>query len=135
MGSKSGEHPDDVLRENHQILAAVHSGRSELRPLLSFFGKFSPSLSVSCVFFITPLFLSKWFSHFFSLHCNVLTALNKPESLMFTATNMLSEALQPNSVMNRLPKFQVCQRKFCFCIFFSFSQLLNFQIVQHNPWC
>jgi len=68
MGSNSGEHPDDVLRENHEMLAAVHSGRSELRSLFfffSFFGKFSASLSVSCVF-LSPLVLSKWSSHFFS---------------------------------------------------------------------
>ncbi|CAL5197359.1 unnamed protein product [Lathyrus oleraceus] len=30
MGSKSGEHPDDILKENHQILASVHSGSIEL---------------------------------------------------------------------------------------------------------
>ncbi|KAG5043094.1 hypothetical protein JHK87_007009 [Glycine soja] len=30
MGSKSGEIPDDNLKENHQILASVHSGWSEL---------------------------------------------------------------------------------------------------------
>ncbi|KAL9327289.1 hypothetical protein ACSQ67_007934 [Phaseolus vulgaris] len=29
MGSNSGEHPDDVLRENHEMLAAVHSGSIE----------------------------------------------------------------------------------------------------------
>ncbi|KHN12162.1 Cucumisin [Glycine soja] len=29
MGSKSGEHPDDILKENHQILASVHSGSIE----------------------------------------------------------------------------------------------------------
>ncbi|CAK8561845.1 unnamed protein product [Lathyrus sativus] len=28
-GSKSGEHPDDILKENHQILASVHSGSIE----------------------------------------------------------------------------------------------------------
>jgi len=125
MGSKSGEHPDDVLRENHQMLAAVHSGRSELRTPFSFFGRFSASLSFSCVFFITPLVLSKWFSHFFFPHCNVLTASNKPKPLMFIATNMLSEALQLSSVMNRLPKFLVCQRKFSVAFSFLF---LNFII-------
>ncbi|KAL5061261.1 hypothetical protein RYX36_032865 [Vicia faba] len=32
MGSKNGEHehPDDILKENHQILASVHSGSIEL---------------------------------------------------------------------------------------------------------
>ena len=28
MGSKNGEHPDDILKQNHQILAEVHRGRS-----------------------------------------------------------------------------------------------------------
>lgn len=36
MGSKTGEHPDDILKQNHKILAAVHSGRSELMPLFLF---------------------------------------------------------------------------------------------------
>ena len=30
MGSKTGEDPDDILKHNHQMLASVHSGRSEL---------------------------------------------------------------------------------------------------------
>ena len=30
MGSKTGEDPDDVLNQHHEMLAAVHSGRSEL---------------------------------------------------------------------------------------------------------
>lgn len=30
MGSKSLEYPDDILKENHQILASVHSGRLEI---------------------------------------------------------------------------------------------------------
>jgi len=30
MGSKSLEYPDDILNENHQILASVHSGRLEI---------------------------------------------------------------------------------------------------------
>nr|XP_027192108.1 subtilisin-like protease SBT5.3 isoform X2 [Cicer arietinum] len=29
MGSKSGEHPHEILKENHQILASVHSGSIE----------------------------------------------------------------------------------------------------------
>ncbi|KAJ1388900.1 Peptidase S8/S53 domain [Sesbania bispinosa] len=29
MGSKTGEYPDDILKENHQILASVHSGSIE----------------------------------------------------------------------------------------------------------
>ncbi|KAL2334145.1 hypothetical protein Fmac_015358 [Flemingia macrophylla] len=29
MGSKSGEHPDEILNENHQMLAFVHSGSTE----------------------------------------------------------------------------------------------------------
>ncbi|XP_027347404.1 subtilisin-like protease SBT3.5 [Abrus precatorius] len=29
MGSKTGEHPDDILKENHQMLADVHSGSIE----------------------------------------------------------------------------------------------------------
>jgi hypothetical protein len=36
MGSKSWENPDDILKENHQILASVHSGRLILIPLFLF---------------------------------------------------------------------------------------------------
>ena len=43
MGSKTGEDPDDILKQNHQMLASVHSGRSEL--IQSF--PFSDSADVS----------------------------------------------------------------------------------------
>lgn len=28
MGSKTGEDPDEILKQNHQMLASVHRGRS-----------------------------------------------------------------------------------------------------------
>lgn len=30
MGSNNGEDPDEILAQNHQILASVHTGRSVL---------------------------------------------------------------------------------------------------------
>lgn len=91
MGSKTGEHPDDILKENHQMLASVHSGRSES---IAFFH-----------FFFNSHYLRKVI---FSFHFgNVSTALSKPKLLIFILTDMVSEDLQPSSLMNRLPKFLV----------------------------
>lgn len=62
------------------------------------------------------------FSHF---SCSdVLTALNNHKLLMFIPTNMVLKALQPGSVINRLIKFLVSERKF------PFFHLPSVQIIQ-----
>jgi len=44
MGSKSGDDPDDVLSQNHHMLASVHGGRSKLCALFNTFMSFVVSL-------------------------------------------------------------------------------------------
>jgi len=57
MGSKTGENPDDILKHNHQMLAAVHSGRSELRvDAIFLFGKIQ-QLFFQLLFIFFVLFL------------------------------------------------------------------------------
>ena len=87
MGSKTGEDPDDILKQNHQMLAAVHSGRSEFRIMSSFFWKVHPFFHISYMGF----FLFFPFSTPLSL-----TVLNRPKLLMFIAIDMVSEVLQPS---------------------------------------
>lgn len=62
MGSKTEEHPDEILKQNHQMLAAVHRGRSaqyhEFNFSLCFFFFFGYSVLVSgSTFFIKVLVL------------------------------------------------------------------------------
>lgn len=85
MGSKTGEDPDDILKQNHQMLAAVHRGRSELRINTIFL------LENSSLF---PYFLYGVFLFFLVGIC--LTVLNKPKLPMFIAIDMVSEVSQPS---------------------------------------
>lgn len=48
MGSKTEEHPDEILKQNHQMLAALHRGRS---------AQYQNSILLVCVlffFFVIP---------------------------------------------------------------------------------
>lgn len=111
-------------------LCSVHGKQNWWTPRWYFEGKSS-----------NACFCSQWkvrvnsiFSFFFNSHYlrkvifsfhfgNVSTALSKPKLLIFILTDMVSEDLQPSSLMNRLPKFLV--------IFFSisFSNFSMFKLV------
>lgn len=88
MGSKSSEDPNDTLSHNHQILAAVHGGRSLY--LLSF---------LFYIILICPFHLLYCFALSFLLIgvCGATTiALSKHGLLTFIVTNMVLEALLPS---------------------------------------
>jgi hypothetical protein len=74
------------------MLTEVHRGRLELMLLFSFW-----TYLFLCHFQICDFL-------FFSL-----TVLNKHKLHISIATNMVSKALQQNSLMNRLTKFQVSE--------------------------
>lgn len=40
MGSKNGDDPDEILMQNHQMLASVHSGRSVFQQVHAFISSF-----------------------------------------------------------------------------------------------